>query len=245
MGTPNNQQTPKTEREILIAALVSSGMKIDEASLRQTGLDIDAAEVTYQQSVRPYLDYLHGYRKLEDHWDPSTYTPDSYTERRSGRMTREKTSIEDQAWRATLASFGQLARHRQVLEVTFARFEHFIDPYTPKYIRCAVYLTRDGQWLLWFVGENHQSPQALYEGHLGIYDDLRSMLDDALTRIGTVYRPGYTNFSTQRHHLPLSVEDGLRQILHNTIAERERRLFSLKLAYDDASKRSAHFISFG
>ena len=232
MGTPNNPPEPRTVHDVLRDMLRGPEHKVWESDLRTTGVDVDILEAAYETNIRPYLDYLHGYQDLKE--------LDPLEPNRPTRWDAEsQLSVYKESWEHLLGRFGQSKQHRQVLQVTGGRMFCYDHNWSgPSNISLAVYLTRKGKWLFWYIeGEGirgreytnerisvHASPRELC-------DAIRVLVPDGFTfKFYGYNRPNY---------IPLGIEHGLRQILAMTIDRRKEHLGRLKAAQQQATQRLA------
>lgn len=72
------QAVTSTEHRAVHAAVFDPPQKVSEFQLRKTGVDVEMLTVTYETTVRPYLDYLHGYQDIRT-LDPQALTRDADT----------------------------------------------------------------------------------------------------------------------------------------------------------------------
>lgn len=245
MDTSINQQDTDTAREILRHLVCSPGHIVTEASLIETGVDVDLLESTYDTNIKPYLDYLHGYERLEE-LDPLK-TRRLYLDNASMRYTPERGSWIDAhdgkdnafLWYGLLAKCGMLGRRTQaqlVIKTSFSAPITSRQTSAPREISVALLMTRSGKWLLWLIEGNIMWAGSKHKNeHLSAHDTVREAWEAF-----QAFVPEYVQSST--HHppakyLPILTEHALRRILKSTIEEKERRLETLKTSLDSAERR--------
>lgn len=218
MGTPNSQPA-KTVAEVLRQMLNNPQQAgLSEEDLRAVDLDIELLEATYEQDIKPFLDYLARYRPLDE-------TPPAHGYRNP--------------WGETVARHGMVDVHRQVLKVLDTQLYYYKREWNgPEHVMVAIYLTRKGQWILSYGGGGRDrvtDEQLLqYETVRELWGKLHELVPDGFSfqyqhREGGARPPGY---------LPLRIEEGLREILQATVTERTKRLGIMQRALENATHRS-------
>jgi hypothetical protein len=245
MDTSISQQGTNTAREILRHLVCSPGHIITEASLIETGVDVDLLESTYDTNIKPYLDYLHGYARIEE-LDPLKLRR-SYLQGESLRYTPEYGSWSPAhngkdhvfLWYSLLARYGMLGRRIQALLVTQTSFSaplRFPRASDRREVTVALFLTRSNKWLLWLVEGNAASAgSTLKNEQLSVHETVREAWEFFQSLL-----PEY--FENDSHHspakyLPILTEHALRRILKATVEEKERRLETLKSSLESAERR--------
>ncbi|TAH33320.1 hypothetical protein EYC58_01670 [Candidatus Saccharibacteria bacterium] len=222
MGTPSNQQTPSiptatkalTKEEVLLSIVTNPGTRVSPQVLREFGVDIDLLAATYR-NVRPFLDYLSGYRHLKE-LDPA-------------RVYRTR---HNSTWDDVVTQLGKPGRYEQVRSV-------FHEDLSEERPGAAVYLTRKGAWLLWLGkgerNEKYSGLTVLAEESLTVFDDLVEMCEALLAHL-----PGPVNRKTilQFTYAPLVIEGHLRHTLKETVEERRKRLDNMQHVLDKIDTRA-------
>lgn len=235
MGTPNNQK-PRTARDVLRDIIRGTDHSVAESDLRATTVDLDLLEATYETDIRPHLDYLHGYKPLEE-LDPIRNTD------RPGKFNFEKKPaeyIQSETWLDVLGRFGQLNQHRQVLTVLDICLYCYNRKWSgPKHVRIRISLTRKGTWLFWYIVTGHEgaiSKSDLVTEQLSVHQTVRELWQKAHKLVPDSFSINFRG-NHRPETVPLSIEQGLRHLLQHTIEEREKRLEDMKRSLASASER--------
>lgn len=230
--------TEDQAKQLLLKMVLEPTKKVTQSDLRETGVDIDMLEKTYEEGIRPYLDYLHGYRPLREqdplegkrqkgHWDPvqQRHRIDAYPH--SWRDRLEHADIESVELQSILLVDVELYAVGE---------RHQRQGSTRRYLR--VFLTRSGRWVTWtatagradYLRMNEQvyqyaGPRAMWEGmhEWGVED--------------YSLQPMYYVHQGMPETLPLYIESQLRRILEGTIDIRRGRLNKLEAALGVATER--------
>lgn len=233
MGTPSSQQDQRTAHDVLRDVLRGSSHTVDEQDLRSTGVDVDMVEAMYETNVRPYLDYLHGYRGL-DELDPlGNDRPREYDTTRREWLPKE-------SWEELLGRFGQLGQHRQVLQVTGGRLYRYDRKWSgPENLWINIYLTRKGTWLFWYIEKSRQNTlgNPYTNECITAHQSVRELWEAAHVLVPDGFKFEFRGGYNVPGYIPLDIERGLRRILEVTITERAKRLESMKSALEDANRR--------
>jgi hypothetical protein len=245
MDTSISQQGTNATREILRHLVCSPGHIITEASLIETGVDVDLLESTYDTNIKPYLDYLHGYARLEE-LDPLKGRR-LYLEGSSLRYTHERGAWNPAhngkdnvfLWYSLLAHCGMLGQRVQaqlVIQTSFSAPAKFPRASARREVTVALYVTRSGKWLLWLIEGNTAWIDSIHKNeYLSVHDTIRDTWEALRALI-----PDYFEHDSRlpsAKNLPLHTEHALRRILKATVEEKERRLETLKSSLESAERR--------
>lgn len=243
MDTSINQLSVESSLEVLRRLICSPGHVVTESGLRATGVDVDLLESMYGANVKPYLDYLHGYERLEL-LDPLKGRRSGYERREDydpfkGRPWGMSANGQDGEllWHGLLARCGMLGQ-RTKARLIFKESFHNTDSQWdgPSEVTVAFYLTRSAKWLFWYAEGGIRHSARFPNEQLTAHDTVRAAWEMAHSLVPDCYKVNL-NYAPV-NHLPLLIEHGLQRILRETIEERESRLDILKSALDSAERRS-------
>ncbi len=231
MGEPSSQTKPEYYLSQVVESMVR-GKQVPERALRDTGLDLEHLVGTYEESIRPYLDYLQGYKPLEE-LDPAY-------------IQRNPEYRPDNTWEKLQARYGLTGKYSQVIPVAYVMLYCFTkdrEEGMPEHIRIQVFLSRDGDWILWYapVGYSGGITWSLGEKFV-VQSNLREFWQELRQLVPGYYSLAYHGGYHAPKSLALFIERGLRQRLEATIEAREKRLEPMKAALKDAEKRNGGII---
>ena len=241
MDSSINQLDTDTSLDVLRQLVCTPGHIVTEKDLRSTGVDVDLLESMYDTSIKPYLDYLHGYERLEE-LDPQPhrrqYEASSLQSGIQNPWNSEKMlngRDNEFLWNSLLAHCGMLGQRAKArLIIKASLYSYDVRRTGSSHISVAFYLTRNGKWLFWYVEGDPAGGLSFTNEQLSAHDTVREAWEAAHVLV-----PDYfilRDIFTVKH-LPLLIEQGLRGILKETIDERKRRLESLTSALDSAERR--------
>ncbi|HEX7483941.1 MAG TPA: hypothetical protein VF281_02185 [Candidatus Saccharimonadales bacterium] len=243
MDSSINQLDTDTSLDVLRQLVCTPGHVITEKDLRSTGVDVNILESMYITSIKPYLDYLHGYERLEEldpRKDHRRQSEELYLQPPGHRCSLEvlNGTNSEFLWDRLLAQCGMLAQHTKArLVVKASLYADDVRWTGPSYVTVAFYLTRNGKWLFWYIDGDPGGGISFKNEKLSVHDTVREAWETAHALVPDFFTT--RNAFSPVKYLPLLIEQGLQNILRETIKERDRRLNSLKSALDSAERRSA------
>ncbi len=238
LNNPNEATTTEDRtKQLLLGMVLEPTKKVAQSELRQAGVDIDLLEKTYEEGVRPYLDYLHGYRPLRDQdplggkrqkeqWDP---------------VRRVHIDAYPYSWSDRLASAGiENVELQSILLVNIELYavgeHHERQESTGRYLR--IFLTRSGQWITWTAtarrADHLRMNERVYQ-YAGPREMWRGMHDWRVEDY--LLQPKHYAYQRAPETLPLYIESRLRAVLGETIDIRRGRLNKLEAAFGAATER--------
>ncbi len=244
MSTLNNPTEVTLEdqtKQLLLRMVLEPADKVTQDELRQTGVDIDMLVKTYEQGIRPYLDYLVGYQPLLEQ-DPLQGSREKLeqwdSELRACRI------LVPETWEHILLRSGVDTKRTQAVEVVRASLYAYGERHTQQqdcYRMLIILLTRAGKWVVWTKSALHQDAQIFAE-RVQQFSSIRDMWEGmrawAVEDYSISFR--YSAYGSELKTIPLYIEMYLRRILEGTIESRRDRLSKMESALAAAGQRFAH-----
>ena len=241
MDSSINQLDTDTCLDVLRQLVCTPGHIVTEKDLRSTSVDVDLLESMYDTNIKPYLDYLHGFERLEELDPRKNHRRQSevlYLQPPGHRCSLEvlNGTNSEFLWDSLLVRCGMLGQRTKARVVVKASlYTDDVRWSGPSYVTVAFYLTRSGKWLFWYIDGDPGGGISFTNEMLSAHNTVREAWETAHALVPDFFalRDNYSGIK----HLPLLIEQGLRGILKETIDKKERQLKSLTSTLDSAEKR--------
>ncbi len=231
--------TDGSAAKALRAVMLSPKKAIREALLRESGVDVDMLVQTYNEAVNPYLDYLDGYLDLM-----ALEPAGGGRSIRNSKWDEElEVMVAPEPWDHFLMRSKVLpAADKQVVQVINGAdlycFVH--DLVLPQYVRITVYLTRKGQWILWYGTRHYQHSPDLASEEMFLFETVREFWDKLHDLVPDEYKLTHESGGSHNspQYLPLYIEKKLRALVKSTVGVRQRRVDTMKSSLSEADART-------